>query len=262
MSWVWYNIAEIDLAFSERSNYVIYIVNAQGEFVKEIGSGSAEDPEVKFWDGTDEQDNIVPHGTYYVMVNLTDQAGNENNEIQVGAIEVYDFILDLKQGWNQISVPKAIDDESWQAMYENDNITAIYGWDASAQDWVVIEEGLEPGYGYFVYSKTDQLIGVNYAVNENTPSVIPSVLLKGGWNLIGYSCLSPSDISSVIPFDLLDKVSVIYWYNPASQDYELQYADGLPVEDMYPGRGYWLHIPITYSNEELYYLNICYSPPA
>lgn len=79
----------VDLKFSESSNAVIYIENPEEEVIREIYSTeSVENPQNKVWDGKDEEGYYVADGFYFIKVNLTDEIGNTNNSILIGAVEV------------------------------------------------------------------------------------------------------------------------------------------------------------------------------
>ena len=70
-----YDEISIDLEYSEKVDYIIYIENILGQIVKSY-LGTATDPDAKIWDGA-----ILPDGKYTIKTNITDMAGNSNNTI-------------------------------------------------------------------------------------------------------------------------------------------------------------------------------------
>ena len=63
---------EIDVKFSESVAAAIKIENATGVIKTLYTSASVKDPNPKIWDGTDDGDNTVAYGTYYVNVTMDD----------------------------------------------------------------------------------------------------------------------------------------------------------------------------------------------
>ncbi|MEW6679833.1 MAG: FlgD immunoglobulin-like domain containing protein, partial [bacterium] len=79
---------------SEKSRVQINILNEDGEVVKRIVSPNPKYGEniSDFWDGRDNNGDIVPDGTYYYTIEARDMAGNEatkvKGEIKVISIEI------------------------------------------------------------------------------------------------------------------------------------------------------------------------------
>ncbi|MCX6718110.1 MAG: helix-hairpin-helix domain-containing protein [Candidatus Staskawiczbacteria bacterium] len=68
----------IGLAFSEKVNYEIDILDSDGNMVKGW-SGTATNPDKKTWDGNNESD-FVPNGIYTIKISATDIAGNKMSD--------------------------------------------------------------------------------------------------------------------------------------------------------------------------------------
>ena len=64
----------IDLAFSEKVNYNIYILS--GATIIKSWSGSATNPDAKVWDGKDNSGAIVSDGIYTIKIVITNSAKN------------------------------------------------------------------------------------------------------------------------------------------------------------------------------------------
>jgi hypothetical protein len=69
----------IHLGFDDKYDYKIDIRNDDGEFVKNLADLSAKDPEIKDWDGTDEDGEYVADGEYtvYIYLEPADTADDE-----------------------------------------------------------------------------------------------------------------------------------------------------------------------------------------
>ncbi|MFH1325147.1 MAG: hypothetical protein ABIH49_00055 [archaeon] len=80
----------IDLEYSESVDYVIYVEDLFGNFVRILpsGTGTAQNPQPKYWDGTNDSVNFVSDGFYLIKTNITDLAGNNNDNIIVTTVFV------------------------------------------------------------------------------------------------------------------------------------------------------------------------------
>ena len=74
--------------FTEKSEYNIFIVNSSNDLIKSIGSGNAKYTQNKTWNGSYTNRTVVPDGLYKIMVNLTDLAGNINNNQNIANITI------------------------------------------------------------------------------------------------------------------------------------------------------------------------------
>jgi hypothetical protein len=98
----------------------------------------------------------------------------------------------LKQGWNLVSVPTAIDKETTLSdqlgMQPNEAGISVWAWEKSC--YKEQTEPLHPGVGYFVFALEDYVIDISGELKEGT--VKPG---NKGWNLLGpYQRYSPLEI--------------------------------------------------------------------
>ncbi len=82
----------IDVNYTESSASDIFIVSSTDEFIRNLYhktiSQATKNPGAQVWNGTYTNETYVPDGLYKVMVNLTDKAGNSNNNINLANITV------------------------------------------------------------------------------------------------------------------------------------------------------------------------------
>jgi hypothetical protein len=132
--------------------------------------------------------------------------------------------IELKAGWNMVSVPLALAVNSTDAVFPG--VAGVFTWyatDGSYYEPAVIE----PEKGYWVAVIEDTTITIN-----GNPIETWTTNIKAGWNMIGSvnittSIADPNDNpdSSVIP--------PAYWWDAVGRSYVL-------TTDIEPGKGYWV----------------------
>lgn len=93
----------------------------------------------------------------------------------------------LSKGWNTLSTPIALEDNSWRAitsMGEGLNYSIAYTWDAVSQRWVQVLDTtrISPLDAVYVKLREDARLPVAISPEITSP---PVKYLKSGWNLIG-----------------------------------------------------------------------------
>ncbi len=93
----------------------------------------------------------------------------------------------LSKGWNTLSTPIALEDNSWRAisrMGEGLNYSIAYTWDAAGQRWVQVVDStrISPLDAVYVKLREDARLPVAISPEITSP---PVKYLKSGWNLIG-----------------------------------------------------------------------------
>lgn len=204
--------------------------------------------------------NVLP-GVYVLEVVAMDWAGNER--ISVVAIEVAKEIpsleIELKKGWNLISVPMALKDPAVNEVFAGLPVESVQ---TVIEGERIEPSGIEPGYGYLVQATEDAVLTVEFV--ERDPSALPLMLtLKPGWNLIGYASesLEPMmPLTFYLGSELKDEWMIVYtgdgaqarmattepyvWATdsfptitgePFSED-----EDNLPIVEL--GKGYWIYL--------------------
>ncbi|MFO8102422.1 MAG: Ig domain-containing protein [Dehalococcoidia bacterium] len=210
-------------------------------------------------------ENVIPAGvapgTYDVHVTAVDLAGNKSSEtVSIKVVEEKpSFQIKLDEGWNLISVPKAL---------KNPSIRDVFGGTPVVSVQTLIEgrrlepAEIEPGRGYLVKSLEKKTVEVDFASHD--PSAIPLMLdLKPGWNLIGYVS---QNLEPVMPLtfylgaDMKGKWMIVYTEEgsqarPKSTSPYVWATDSFPTitgkpysedDDNLPavelGKGYWIYL--------------------
>ena len=197
---------------------------------------------------------------YYIIA--VDDVGNDVTS-DTYYVTVYDFVLILKYGWNQISIPKEPNTESFNRLEVS--VDVIYEYDATvppSEAWIRDPGSIKPGIGYFIYSTSDQDVGINYkpsAADPNAPS--PVIDLVSGWNLIGHMCTEESDIEYVFNTQIAqDRISQMLWYDTADSKYEYFVPPDYRVDfnTTEPGKGYWILLVMPTGEGSIPYTNTCF----
>ena len=188
-----------------------------------------------------------PNGCYMIRATMGDVHGrNGSDEINV-ELSNPDFCLDLKEGWNFVSIPKRINGSNGAVAIFNlvQGETCLYydgcagGWLSNHQIYVV------PCQGYWVYKDADEKICVYFDPGTGQ-SVPPSQNLCEGWNMIGHidTSFMPIDDGTNADFGsftTLEKKFAQVW-QWTQDDYYKCYPP-LPsggFTHMTPGQGYWI----------------------
>lgn len=129
--------------------------------------------------------------------------------------------IPIEAGWNLLSVPRVEADPSKRGLFPT-AISVAFGYDGS----YVISDVLEPCRGYWL--KFDQGLTVTF---NGTPSLIDTIGLREGWNMIGSLSVSIpiGSIASIPP-----GVTTSRFF-----DYEGTYRQ---ADSIIPGRGYWVRV--------------------
>jgi hypothetical protein len=135
-----------------------------------------------------------------------------------------EVVVNLKAGWNMVSVPLTLTDNSTSAVFPG--VAGIFTWNATSRSYYV-PTVIDPEKGYWVAVTENTTISVN-----GTPVDTWTTDIKAGWNMIGSvatnsSIADPNDDpdGSVIP--------PAYWWDPVSKSYIL-------TTGIEPGKGYWI----------------------
>ena len=156
-----------------------------------------------------------------------------------------DFCLDLKEGWNFVSVPKRIDGTNdATTIFDLDpaNETCEY-YNASAGSWMnPADIDVVPCQGYWVWKVSEKTVCIDFlSTGAITP---PTQQLKEGWNMIGHIDTSvmpiyeegnDADFGSMANIE--GKFSQI-WQWTQNDGWDVCYPSGLNY--MTPGQGYWI----------------------
>ena len=212
-------------------------------------------------------------GTYNIAITATDAAGNsvsDDVDFEVGARKPFE--LELKPGVNLVSVPgwPVGDSGNLNVMFEDfAGVTLVTSYDrdkdvAGEDPWQRSvrdpETGLftgdisimQPGAAYFVTS--DARVTVELTVQKVVGELPPTLMVRFGYNAIGYWSIQPTPKPQPID-DYLNSIpwTVAYTYDPtpgrgwevlrpgsseAASEFSGDEADRPEVEMAHPGKGY------------------------
>ncbi len=141
----------------------------------------------------------------------------------VRPLETVEIQLLLEAGWNMVSVPLVLEDNSSSAVFPG--VAAIFAWNATSRCYYAPTE-IEPDKGYWVAATENTTVTIS-----GTPVHTWTSDIKSGWNMIGsvdeaVSIADPDDYrdGSVVP--------LAYWWDPVTRTY-------VYATDIEPGKGYW-----------------------
>ena len=149
----------------------------------------------------------LDYGKYTVYVEANDAADNKDDHTYSFTVkERSPFVLSLLAGWNSISLPANPVDRALHAVFTNDAVDVVIGWDAtnpvspwrsaSKMDgvWTTHDEygtlnDIEARYGYWVHStgfvtQAVQLSGKGDRATDGQPSPA-DIPTDTGWNFVG-----------------------------------------------------------------------------
>ncbi|MCW3131937.1 MAG: right-handed parallel beta-helix repeat-containing protein [Candidatus Methanospirare jalkutatii] len=155
------------------------------------------------------------------------QLGEGSHELTVTAelLESQGFSINLKAGWNMVSLPLIPDNRSVYAIFGSIptlDTMPVVTWEAPS--FVVVEE-IEPKIGYWVFTPSDTTINVIGKPITNT-----TLILKAGWNMVGtvgVVNLSISDIPNQVP-----ERPAVTWFAPSFVETDM-------IE---PGKSAWVFV--------------------
>jgi len=149
-----------------------------------------------------------------------------NGEVEDYSVDIVDTItLDLKTGWNMVSVPLEPVDDTCDGVFQN--AEAVYTWNPAEKSYVV-PEAIEAQKGYWVAVATDMTIDVEGLLVEDWQDD-----LCCGWNMIGSVCDCSVPFGSPDTDPEGDVEGFAYWWDPMSKSY--QYCT-----EIEPQKGYWV----------------------
>jgi len=173
-------------------------------------------------------------------IKAIDKAGNTNITDNY-TITIHDMVWDLtsESGWNLVSVPREVEDNS--SVPENE----MWYYNSSASDPFKRPESIEPGKGYWVREGSVEELGLNYKEKEyiETPGLYADLESIGeGWNLIGLTTEEPKTVEEVFKSKFTHKWSKDLLFAVSYDENTDKFIDIGPNDTMTPGKGYWVYI--------------------
>lgn len=183
----------------------------------------------------------IPDGVYSIK-----QGTEEIAKAYVGVDPPVTFQLDIKTGWNLMSIPLVMEDKDVSHLFPADvleNVIVVWAWDNTQQAYKMYTplEGytntlstIDESMGFWVYSTADH----SFSVSGQLPAD-SDISLVNGWNLVGNPVMDDRDPSSVYS-DYL----VVWGWDRTLQEYRLYtpvpgYTNTLT--SLSPGYGYWVY---------------------
>jgi len=176
----------------------------------------------------------LAEGEHTVAVTGEDAAGNERElSRDFDITEPETLTIDLKPGWNLISIPSELVDPSTSVVFEDmPTVTNIRYYNAEALGkWrgVELKDGvwtrelgyqalsnILPGVGYWVYSTGWDTLEVSLA-ERAALEMVPTYVIKKGWNMIGFASIAGEDSMRVNSYltSIADITVAVYSYDPS-----------------------------------------------
>ena len=136
--------------------------------------------------------------------------------------------IPLYMGWNLISVPGVLDNDSVEYVLDGvEGVEAILWYDASTQNWVV-PTAITPltAFAIKVNTSTSEII-TNL---EYMPSVPPSIQMYEGWNLVGLTGMDQHNAEFTFSVGGIDDNYSKVW-GPWKDGNFTQYGYNMNVDD-------------------------------
>ena len=224
----------------------------EGEEVSFTGSATdvGNDELTYSWDFGDTETSDVQNpthiyaddGIYTVTLTVSDDDGGVSSEELT--VTVVDFIIELQEGWNLISIPVVPKSTAIGDVLGDADVSAVYTYEPlnpeADNGWLSFSgesgslETMTAGYGYWVYADSETAIKGNGELISEEPITPPSRNLVAGWNLIGHYGLEEKSIDDAL-YSLVNKAS-------ESETWSAIWPSLLGETKMEPKQGYWLAI--------------------
>jgi hypothetical protein len=177
--------------------------------------------------------------------------------------ESHDFFFsqcDMEQGWNLISVPVRLVNNSPDAALKSidGHYSSVWAYErtddatdgqwrrciADAPPWLSDLETIEAGKGYWIRmtDSTPLILDGDQVADEPVP-------LKQGWNLVGYNYLTEQSLEKALPSEDYSYNSV-WTYDARDRQWKrcIVGAESLSnLKAMEPGKGYWVDAKVSHT---------------
>ena len=231
-----------------------------------ITSASIDSPDMDEMDITDmlvTTDNVVflykasdlAKGDHVITVTATDTAGNEleDHELTVEVSEREPFELELKPGWNLVSLPGTPTNTSINAVIPADHpantiltYDATDGWMTAIRSedgtWLGTLMTVDATRAYWIQTDSFESINVDIPRISAGTSVPPTIALSAGWNFVPVVDVSGElshgdQVSASAYFSGVD-VNRVYTFNTLMGMWDVVEVG---TENLMVGYGYWVH---------------------
>ena len=179
--------------------------------------------------------------SYYLVANVSDAAGNAAESVSRAVVVDKKTVvqtLDLKKGWNLVSLYLEADDMAPATLFEPiksslliiKDTTSLY--DPDIPEFLNTLKKMRQEKGYWVKMKEDRFLTIKGSMPKEV-----TVNLRSGWNLIGYpvrKLIAPSEIFKSIINDVEILKNLFESYSPTLP------AFLNTLKQMEAGTGYWV----------------------
>ena len=162
-----------------------------------------------------------------------------------------DATISLEAGWNFVSTPKRLADDSttfaifFDAVDTADHSILLY--DGLEQKWkdVASTDSFRPLDGVWVYSNEACTVPLTFAPGE--PELPPVKNLGRGWNAIGFSDVEPESAATTL-LSLGEHWTTLIGFDAEAQEYGVSIIRGASSDrhseerTMQPMQGYWVYM--------------------
>ncbi len=157
------------------------------------------------------------------------------------------FAIDLKKGWNMISLPLNQSTTDLESILASVDYIAVLCYNSSDMNdhWKNYHKDkeslnlndlsdIDKTMGIWILMASDDTLIVTG--DQPSPTNIP---LKKGWNFVGYPSLTPKLLVNALS-SISGKYDTVYHYNASASSWEGSITGTLTM--MRPGEGYWIHV--------------------
>ncbi len=193
-------------------------------------------------------------GEHTVALTAVDDAGNETDtiEIEFERIARKNYEVELRRGWNLVSIPAHPADSAIDSVLPDDHAaTTVLSyqngeWVTAARDtetggWAGTLTDIVAGYGYFI--SNDGFDALSTQIPEADPTTqLPVVPVTSGWNLLGVVDVGQGGEGTEVDADTyLASIewTVAYGFNRNSGTWD-KIIKNTDDNNMLNGSGYWV----------------------
>lgn len=198
-------------------------------------------------------------GSHELKFTAEDSVGNEleDEEVDFEILERSEYEVDLRPGWNLVSVPGTPTDSAIGSVLPSDHpattVLSYQGgeWKTAVRDgtaWSGTLTTIETGFGYWI--STAAFTPLETMIPEADPaSVLPTVPVVSGWNLLGVVDIAQNDAGDAPAGgseadDYLSSISwdVAYEFSTATSAWTKTTPDNTTggAGEILNGKGYWV----------------------
>lgn len=199
-----------------------------------------------------------PESTHVSLrVDAADASGNETSQtitrgLYVVAGEVVRQDIELREGWNLISLPVVPENADVEKILDNlgnsslSDVESVWHYRAETEEWINYRpdgpdyvndlEKMEDGKSYWI----DMRNPATLPVSGRRPSDVapaPAYDLHGGWNMVGFTNVT-TELRENYLGPVGEATEIMYGWDASTGSYE-QIGSG---DRLIPGRGYWIAV--------------------